>query len=77
MGGFRWGEGVSGVVTPPPQKWSETQYRIHCTAGVPSHAGALVYIAKSLVVVVVSSKLPVVQPEVFLMLECLLEHGTI
>ena len=39
---------------------------------MPSHAGALVYIAKSLVVVVVSSKLAVVQPEVLLLLECLL-----
>ena len=49
------------------------------------YAQALIYIAKGLVVVVVSSKrvvkplsrLPVVQPEVLHLLECLLGHSIV
>ena len=52
-GGFRGG-GVQGVATPPPNGQSHS---IKCsTTNVLRYAQALIYIAKSLVVVVVSSK---------------------
>ena len=81
-GGFRGG-GFRGL-QPPPPKWSESQYKIS-TTNVLRYAQALIYIAKSLVVVVVSSKQvvkplsrqAVVQPEVLHLLECLLGHSTV
>ena len=54
MDGFRGG--VSGVATPPPHPNGQKYSIEYSTTEVPSHAGALIYIAKSLVVVVVSSK---------------------
>ena len=79
-GGFRGG--VQGVATPP----NGQSHSIKCsTTNVLRYAQALIYIAKSLVVVVVSSKrvvkplsrLAVVQPEVLHLLECLLGHSTV
>ena len=74
------GGGVQGVATPP----NGQSHSIKCsTANVLRYAQALVYIAKSLVVVVVSSKRVVkplsrlVQPEVLHLLECLLGHSTV
>ena len=76
------GGGFRGLQPPPPPpQWSESQY----TTDVLRYAQALIYIAKSLVVVVVSSKqvvkplsrLAVVQPEVLHLLECLLGHSTV
>ena len=49
MGGFRGG--VQGVATPP--KWPESQYKMQYYTDVLSHANALIYIAKCLVIVVV------------------------
>ena len=80
------GGGVQGVATPP----NGQSHSIKCsTTNVLRYAQALIYIAKSLVVVVVSSKrvvkplsrlaapaLAVVQPEVLHLLECLLGHST-
>ena len=75
------GGGVQGVATPP----NGQSHSIKCsTANVLRYAQALVYIAKSLMVVVVSSKRvvkplsrqAVVQPEVLHLLECLLGHST-
>ena len=80
-GGFRGG--IQGVATPPNAGQSHS---IKCsTTNVLRYAQALIYIAKSLVVVVVSSKrvvkplsrLAVVQPEVLHLLECLLGHSTL
>ena len=71
------GGGVQGVATPP----NGQSHSIKCsTTNVLRYAQALIYIAKSLVVVVVSSKRvvkplsrqAVVQPEVLHLLECLL-----
>ena len=68
----------------PPQNGQS--HSIKCsTTNVLRYAQALIYIAKSLVVVVVSSKqvvkplsrLPVVQPEVLHLLECFLGHNTV
>ncbi len=67
--------GVSGVATPPP-KWSQSYLYYDSTAWC---AGALIYIAKSMVVSLVCSeqvvkphsRRAVVKPEV-LHLECLL-----
>ena len=79
-GGFRGG--VQGVATPP----NGQSHSVKCsTTNVLRYAQALIYIAKSLVVVVVSSKrvvkplsrLAVVQPEVLHLLECLLRHSTV
>ena len=76
------GGGVQGVATPPDGQ----SHSIKCsTTNVLRYAQALIYIAKSLVVVVVSSKrvvkplsrLAVVQPEVLHLLECLLGHSTV
>ena len=76
------GGGFRGVATPP----NGQSHSIKCsTANVLRYAQALVYIAKSLVVVVVSSKQvvkplsrqAVVQPEVLHLLECLLGHSTV
>ena len=76
------GGGVQGVATPP----NGQSHSIKCsTTNVLRYALALIYIAKSLVVVVVSSKrvvkplsrLAVVQPEVLHLLECLLGHSTV
>ena len=73
LGGGGWG-GVQGVATP-----QMVSHSIKCsTTNVLRYAQALIYIAKSLVVVVVSSKrvvkplsrLAVVQPEVLYLLEC-------
>ena len=76
------GGGIQGVATPPNGqshsiKWS--------TTNVLRYAQALIYITKSLVVVVVSckrvvkplSRLAVVQPEVLHLLECLLGCRTV
>ena len=69
--------GLQPPPTPPPP--NDQKYSIeYSTTEVPSHVGALVYIAKSLVVVVVNSK-QVVKPltrlaVVLHLLECLLEH---
>ena len=73
--------GVQGVATPPNGQSHSIKYS---TANVLRYAQALVCIAKSLVVVVVSSKRvvkplsrqAVVQPEVLHLLECLLWHST-
>ena len=76
------GGGVQGVATPP----NGQSHSIKCsTTNVLRYAQALIYIAKSLVVVVVSSKqvvkllsrLTVVQAEVLHLLECLLGHNTV
>ena len=76
------GGGFRGL-QPPPNGQSHS---IKCsTTDVLRYAQALIYIAKSLVVVVVSSKrvvkplsrLAVVQPEVLHLLECLLGHSTV
>ena len=81
-GGGGGGGGVQGVATPP----NGQSHSIKCsTTNVLRYAQALIYIAKSLVVVVVSSKrvvkplsrLAVVQPEVLYLLECLLGHSTV
>ena len=77
-GGFRGGGGSGGCNPPNGQSHS-----VKCsTTNVLRYAQALIYIAKSLVVVVVSSKrvvkplsrLAVVQPEVLHLLECLLRQ---
>ena len=69
------GEGVQGVATPP----NGQSHGIKCsTTNMRRYAQALTYIAKSLVVVVVSSKQvvkphsrqAVVQPEGLHLLEC-------
>ena len=79
-GGFRGGG--SGDCNPP----NGQSHSIKCsTTNVLRYAQALIYIAKSLVVVVVSSKRVVkplsrqvvVQPEVLHLLECLLGHSTV
>ena len=75
--------GGSGGCNPPP---NGQNHSIKCsTTNVLRYAQALIYIAKSLVVVVVSSKRvvkplsrqAVVQPEVLHLLECLLGHSTV
>ena len=85
LGGGGGGGGGSGGCNPPPPPNGQS-HSIKCsTANVLRYAQALVYIAKSLVVVVVSSKrvvkplsrLAVVQPEVLHLLECLLGHSTV
>ena len=79
----RIGGGGSGGCNPPKNGQSHS---IKCsTTNVLRYAQALIYIAKSLVVVVVSSKRvvkplsrqAVVQPEVLHLLECLLGHSTV
>ena len=84
-GGFNGGGG--GVATPPPPPPPNGQsHSIKCsTTNVHRYVQALIYIAKSLVVVVVSSKrvvkplsrLAVVQPEVLHLSECLLGYNTV
>ena len=78
-GGVEWG---SGGCNPPNGQC----HSIKCsTTNALRYAQALIYIAKSLVVVVASSKqvvkplsrLAVVQPEVLHLLECLLGHNTV
>ena len=75
-------EGGGGSGAPP----NGQSHSIKCsTTNVLRYAQALIYIAKSLVVVVVSSKRvvkplsrqAVVQPEVLHLLECLLGHSTV
>ena len=58
MGGSRGGSGLQPPPPPPPPpKMVWQSYSIECSViDVPSHARALIYIVKSLVVVVVSSK---------------------
>ena len=83
-GGGGGGEegGVQGVATSPNGQSHSIK---RSTTNVLRYAQALIYIAKSLVVVVVSSKQvvkplsrqAVVQPEVLRLLECLLGHRTV
>ena len=82
------GEPGSGVCTPPPPPPYGQSQSIKCSiADVLSHVDVLIYIANSLVVVVVSSiqvvhvkplsRLAVVQSEVLHLLECLLGLSTV
>ena len=81
-GRFRGGSG--GCNPPPPPPPYGQSHSIKCsTTNVLRYAQALIYIVKSLVVVVVSSKLvvkplsrlAVVQPEVLHLLECLIARA--
>ena len=82
-GGWGGGGGSRGCNPPPPPPPNGQSHSIKCsTTNVLRYAQALIYIAKSLVVVVVSSKRVVklqvvVQPEVLHLLECLLGHSTV
>ena len=83
-GGFRGG-GVSEGCNPPPPPNGQSHCIKCSTTNVLRYAQALIYTAKSLVVVVVSSKQVVkplsrqvvVQPKVLHLLECLLGHSTV